>query len=277
MIATNILKGIKKRLTREKAVRNFPAFSWMQIKLLKHQEDKHLKRIRVGKLDIQYRKPYELMHTYAELFEEEIYRFKANNPSPYIIDCGANIGLSVLYFKQLYPQASIVAFEPDASNFALLESNCKTNGINDVQLEQAAVWIENTTLQFISSGSQGSHITAGQTGGNIIEVRAVKLSDLLRSRKVDFLKIDIEGVEDQLLRDCAVSLGNVDHLFVEYHGKANDTAKLEGILTIMRNAGFEVYIKMAADHLAYPFVEKRTGYSFDVQLNLFGFRNQTNG
>lgn len=277
MIATNILKGIKKRLTREKAVKNFPTLSWAQVKLLKHQDDQQLKRIRVGNLDIHYRKPYELMHTYAELFEEEIYRFNAGNPSPFIVDCGANIGLSVLYFKQIYPQSSIVAFEPDASNFSILEENCKANGIRDVQLEQAAVWIEDTTLQFVSSGSQGSHINTQGPGEHTIQVRAVKLSNLLQSRKIDFLKIDIEGAEDHLLRDCASSLGNVDQLFVEYHGKVNETEKLTGILTIMQKAGFQVYIKLAADHLAHPFTEKHTGYSFDVQLNLFGYRNQTKG
>src|SRR5215471_7593686 len=60
---------------------------------------------------------------YREIFDLEIYRFNAKTKRPYIIDCGANIGLSVLYFKQLYPESQIVAFEPDEAVFAVLSRN----------------------------------------------------------------------------------------------------------------------------------------------------------
>ena len=48
-----------------------------------------------------------------ELFEHQIYKFKCDTETPYIIDCGANIGLSIIYFKLLFPKAEIIAFEPD--------------------------------------------------------------------------------------------------------------------------------------------------------------------
>src|SRR5688572_20822569 len=53
------------------------------------------------------------VHSYSEIFKREIYRFTTVNNAPKIIDCGANIGLSVIYFKRLYPAAKIVAFEAD--------------------------------------------------------------------------------------------------------------------------------------------------------------------
>src|SRR5690349_3628700 len=60
---------------------------------------------------------------YREIFEEEIYKFVSPTPEPYIIDAGANIGLGIIYFKQLFPKAQILAFEPDESVFNVLEEN----------------------------------------------------------------------------------------------------------------------------------------------------------
>src|SRR6478672_5618518 len=56
--------------------------------------------------------PSELMHGLNEIFIEEVYK-QSLPPNPYIIDCGANIGLSVIYLKQMFPDARIIAFEPD--------------------------------------------------------------------------------------------------------------------------------------------------------------------
>ena len=49
-----------------------------------------------------------------ELFGLEIYKFNSEKTEPFIIDCGANIGLSVIYFKKLFPKAKVIAFEPIA-------------------------------------------------------------------------------------------------------------------------------------------------------------------
>ena len=65
-------------------------------------------------------------------------------PKPFIIDCGANIGLSVIYLKNLYPDAEIVAFEPDEQNFQLLQKNIASFGFKNVEARKEAVWTENT-------------------------------------------------------------------------------------------------------------------------------------
>ena len=50
---------------------------------------------------------------YEDIFINRVYEFEASRPDPRIIDCGSNIGMSVLYFKHVYPEARIVGFEPD--------------------------------------------------------------------------------------------------------------------------------------------------------------------
>lgn len=267
----NIVNGIWGTIRRGKRAGRFAHLSWLREKILKHEEDQSLKTITLGDLRLTYRRPYEVLHTYKELFETEIYDFKADTSHPFIIDCGANIGLSVLYFKKRYPGASILAYEPDESNFGLLQQNVAQNHLQGVECRRKAVWINNNTLSFASDGSQGSKIADHDTGKRQVQVQAERLADVLQTQKVDFLKIDIEGAEVDVLKDCEPFLQNVQQLFVEYHGKAEESEKLSQLLQIVKGQ-FKVYIKMAADHLDHPFVSKSTGHSFDVQLNIFCYR-----
>jgi FkbM family methyltransferase len=163
------------------------------------------------------------------------------------------------------------AFEPDAALFEILSKNIHSNQFKEVELHQAAIWTENTTLSFDNKGSEGSHIdTSGQSAN---KVKAIKLSSILANfDAVDFLKMDIEGAEYEVVKDCSEHLHKIENFFLEYHGKASDTNKLNELLNIVEKAGFKVYIKMAADNLTRPFAQKDTGTIYDVQLNIFCYK-----
>ena len=111
MFITNILKGIGKKLTQQKTKPRYQKFTWLQKRILKHRDDYSIKSFAFNNYKVFYKRPYELIKTYEELFLDEIYRFQTNNEKPVIIDCGANIGLSSLYFKSIYPNAILHAFE----------------------------------------------------------------------------------------------------------------------------------------------------------------------
>ncbi len=213
------------------------------------------------------------LHSVKEIFIEEVYRFKAKSPMPRIIDAGANIGLSVLYFKQLYPQAHIVAFEPDGAIFGLLEQNISVRNMTGVELKNAAVWTEDGSLNFYSEGSLAgsTEIDFNQTK-NTQTVRAERLLHYLTGVKVDFLKIDIEGAENSVLFDIQPGLPNVDQLFIEYHSIGGKAQMLGEILVLIKEAGFKYYIKNANDWNKYPFLQKKES-GFDLQLNIFCFRD----
>jgi FkbM family methyltransferase len=267
--ATNIIKGAFRK--RKKRQSPFQKIQWVQEKILKHQEDKSVKKLSFGPFSISYIRPYELLHTYRDIFENELYRFTSENEAPLIIDCGSNIGLSVIYYKQLYPSAKIIAFEPDKSNFQVLKTNVESNNFSDIQLNEAAVWITNGEITFEASESEASHITEDGAGSQT--VRSVRLNDLLSTvPEVDFLKVDIEGAEWAVIKDCAENLHKINNLFLEYHGKVEGTNKLTDLLQLVHQKGFKIYIRNAADNLDYPFVDKSTGTVYDVQLNLFCFK-----
>jgi hypothetical protein len=79
---------------------------------------------------------------------------------------------------------------------------------------------------------------------------------LQKYSKVDFLKIDIEGAEWNVIQNISNELNKVEHLFLEYHGKTIETQKLSELLNILKNSGFSVYIRNAADNLKYPFYKR---------------------
>ena len=269
---TNIIKGLSRRLTGSKPQSKY-GISWLQEKILKHQEDKEVKKIEIGDHKINYIRPYEVLHTYRDIFENEIYKFHAATDQPLIIDCGANIGISALYYKSIFPNADIVAYEPDKTNFGLLTRNVLDNDLKGVALHEAAIWIENGEITFAANAAEGSSIAFTPDQANVITVPSVRLADILdKYQKIDFLKIDIEGAEDKVISDCSPLLSKVGNLFLEYHGTIHETGKLVIILNILQESGFSVYINNAAAHLQSPFYDKTSGAKHDVQLNIFCYR-----
>lgn len=214
------------------------------------------------------------IHSVDEIFGEEVYKFKCDNDAPYIIDCGANIGLSIYYFKKIFPKSSIIAFEPDNIIFELLEKNIRELNDKSIHLYKAAVWKEDTILSFYSEGAlAGSSVTDFGSKNNVIKVEAVDLKKYL-NRKIDFLKIDIEGAENELIFNIAEHLENVQNLFLEYHGLLDEEQNLGEILNLLKNAGFQYYIRVADETLKYPFLGEAPR-NFNQQLNIFCYRKSS--
>lgn len=214
------------------------------------------------------------LSAHAAIWEHELYAFAPASPAPRIVDCGANVGLGVLWWKRRFPGARITAFEPDPAIFAALRENCRRRGLDDVELVQKAVWREAGPLEFLREGADAGRagaVAAGPAGWGRITVEAVRLRDLL-VEPIDLLKVDIEGAEVDVLLDCADRLGQVERLFVEYHSFAGRPQRLDELLTALRRAGLRT-------HLAPELVAPRPllgvavdGLGMDQRLNLFAQR-----
>ncbi len=223
--------------------------------------------------EVHTNNPFWYLHSVEELFLQEVYFFNSSNQTLYIIDCGANIGLSILYFKRKFPQCKIVAFEADKKIFSLLEKNIETFGFDNINLINSAVWSEDTYLDFSADGALGGRIS--NIGEKVLpssSIKAVALRPFLENTKVDFLKIDIEGAEYEVLLSCREVLKNVDRLFVEYHSVPNGEQFLSELLQIIKQAGFRFHIKGAWESMRHPFEEHRNEFYYDMQLNIFCYR-----
>lgn len=206
-----------------------------------------------------------------EIFIRRNYEFEALRDDPLIVDCGANIGLSVVYFKQLYPGARIVALEPDPVIFRVLRSNIEAFGYADVTLHEEAAWTCETELDFRCEGGAGGGLRGTAEAGRRVTVKTRRLRDLL-DRHVDFLKIDVEGAETPIVVDCSGRLDRVDHLFVEYHSLVEEPQTLHVILEVLHAAGYRYRIRNAASTTA-PFIDKLPAHcDMDLQLDVFAYR-----
>jgi FkbM family methyltransferase len=219
---------------------------------------------------IELSDPYWFLHTFDEIIHNEIYKFKVADNKPKIIDCGANIGLSIIYFKYLYPEARITGFEPDPDIFEMLKRNLQSCDHADINLYNCAVWSKNTTLSFQPDGSVGGRVVNDSSKKSVIKVEAVRLRDFL-DEPLDFLKIDIEGSEYQVLRDCGDRLNNIQNLFVEYHGGVHDSHDLHDVLRIISSAGFRYHIKESWP-INHPFIKDTRRSTYYSLLNIFAYR-----
>lgn len=206
-----------------------------------------------------------------EIFTKEIYRFDCKSNKPTIIDAGANIGLSVLYWKKLYPEASIIAFEPDEEVYSVLERNIQENELTGVKLINKGIWNIDDTLNFTADGSDGGRISHNTDKQNK-KINVTRLEPYLKNGPIDFLKIDIEGAETVVLEDCKNSLGSVKNIFVEYHSFVSEEQTLDNILTILKRAGFRIYIEHVGVYSPHPYLNRTEAHGMDLQLNIFGYR-----
>jgi FkbM family methyltransferase len=176
--------------------------------------------------------------------------------APTIIDGGAHVGVASAWFARRYPGAVVLAFEPNPDTFALLVGNLRRNGLRRVVPFNAAIGpgAGPTPLWTIPGDSWGdATIRHGWHDGQPVrrvETVGVTLSSLLTG-PVDLLKLDIEGVETQVLAEAAPRLDRVRRLVLEFHGSAANRAnRLEEVLAVLERAGFRAQVEQDGKSVA---------------------------
>lgn len=211
------------------------------------------------------------IYQFKEIFVKKYYLFSSESAVPVVYDCGANIGISVLYIKSVFPNSKIKAFEADKSVAEILSKNLTTNGVMDVAIIPKAVWIHNNGVEFYTDKADAGSIYGKE---NKILADSVRLKDLVeQEEKIDFLKLDIEGAETAVIEDLGSHLMKVDNLFIEYHSLADQKQKLDKMLFVLSENGFRYFINSVYDK-QMPFLN--TTYEqnpvMDLQLNIFAYR-----
>ncbi len=209
------------------------------------------------------------MGMYNEIIYQELYKFKSVEKKPVIIDVGSNIGISILYFNELFPNSKIIGIEADPTVFGILKKNTE-NIKSDLELHNKAVWnSENEILQFGSTGADAGSLFAKE---NLINVETICLSSILKKyEEIDMLKIDIEGAEKEVIEECKNYLNRVKHIFVEFHSFPEMPQELENILKTISSLGFR-YKVLPARKEKNPFIKTTNPPEMDLQLNLFFYK-----
>jgi len=211
--------------------------------------------------------------SYREIIVKQIYKFIPRDMTDItIVDIGANIGLSVLYFAENYPKARIDAFEADPKIFAVLEHNVRQKKYPSIHLYNKAVWDETTCINFYEEGADGGYILEGNRvmENRVIPVQSIDAATLMGEyKKIDFLKMDIEGAETRVLQRIQSHLFKVDHIFIEYHSIEEKPQTIHVIFDILAREGFRVYMttNLVSDT---PYVKTNTYNGFDLLVNIYG-------
>ncbi|MFL5587628.1 MAG: FkbM family methyltransferase [Ktedonobacteraceae bacterium] len=199
-------------------------------------------------LNISFINEEEFEELWHEIFQNNQYIFSCKTDAPFIIDCGAHIGMSILYFKRRYPYAQIIAFEPNPQTFQILEQNIRQNHLQDVQLVNAGVGNNDGKIPFYvrqdSTKSWGDTSLKGAIVGSeqqwrSISVHAVRLSSYI-TRPIDFLKMDIEGMEETVLREIEEKLPLITEIRIEFHyNSTNQANNLDRTLSSLSRNNFK--------------------------------------
>ncbi len=167
--------------------------------------------------------------TYKQVFLDQEYDFLVETDPKVIIDAGANIGLASLYFADKYPEAKIIAVEPEQNNFELLTENVAP--YPNIIPVQAALWHRNEEINLVDPGlgKWGFMTETKESSENLAEnlaahpchtVTAMTVDRIMQDHdlsRIDVLKVDIEGAEREVFSDTSSWLGKVDSIIVELH------------------------------------------------------------
>jgi FkbM family methyltransferase len=202
---------------------------------------------------------HQFRHLFDEIFVQGSYFFKCDTTSPLIFDCGSNIGMSVLFFKKLYPNSRIVAFEPDPTTFETLRKNVDQNGLVGVELHQVAVTDRIGTIELFrdvlpeSSSLLMSTVRERHSGPSVV-VPARRLSDFISS-EIDLLKIDVEGAEDTVITDLvnAGKLRRAKRIHLEYHHHIDTSVdRLSSMLRLIEENDFGYQLRVNKGFWPFP-------------------------
>jgi FkbM family methyltransferase len=156
---------------------------------------------------------------FGNVFMDEEYSFGLPSSANVIVDVGANIGLTPIYYAKMFPKARIFAIEAERSNFELMLKNVQP--YPNITPIHAALWGSEGHISIADPlpGAFGSWgFTVSSKPG---DVRAITIRSLMRDfgiNHIDLLKIDIEGSEKEVFEACDWQ-DRLDSIVIELHDR----------------------------------------------------------
>ncbi|MDR0463328.1 MAG: FkbM family methyltransferase [Pseudomonadales bacterium] len=214
-------------------------------------------QLNIGKQIINYEQKEEVFDLKREIFTHHLYYFETERENPIIIDAGAHIGLATLYFKNLYPSAKIIAFEPNPKLFELLKSNIEANNLDQVEIHQIALSKHQGKAKFFYDGTDWQWHSVGsflpgtwdktQKNQSEISVDTDRLGNFTSTLPyIDLLKLDIEGAEMSILLGLGQELSKIDNIIMEFHPHPGQN--LTQLMAFLKKRGFTAELRDRKGH-----------------------------
>jgi FkbM family methyltransferase len=158
------------------------------------------------------------LDVFHETFVEELLRVEPKQPVAFVIDGGAYVGYTTLYFALRYPNARVVAVEPEITNYRCLVKN--TRACSNVMPLNAALWGSRSGVELVDAkrGKWGFFVQpAANPGSALVSLTIPDILKRFKAKRISILKLDVEGAEKSLFDHSKPWIHSVDCLIVELH------------------------------------------------------------
>ena len=161
-----------------------------------------------------------------------------------VIDAGANVGLSMIFFKSIFPNVQIICIEPDKENCGLISTQIKENGYNNIYIEKAGLWFSTQYLEVKNDFRDGAkwslRVAAVDYETELKGISLKYLIDKYNLSQIDLLKIDIEGSEKVLFENNQFMecLSVTKIICIEVH---EEFISKESVKSVLKANNFECY------------------------------------
>ena len=154
-----------------------------------------------------------ILYEYKMIKELEI-------PNQYVIvDCGGYIGTSSLAFTKIFSNTKIYSFEPSKENYKILNKNI-SNSTDIVAYNKAVTYSkQKLTLHNRNTGQWGFTTIETKDSKSIEEIDSVSIKEIIEDYKIFILKLDIEGAEHDILKNCHQELAGIPVIIIELHDR----------------------------------------------------------
>jgi FkbM family methyltransferase len=190
--------------------------------------------------------PVSTIMMFREIWQYKIYIKYYTGPSPHIVvDIGAHIGMFAIQAAVLWPHAYIHAYEPEPTNYSVLCKNIANNSLPGVSVYNEAACAHTGTVNLFIKQRTDSHSIYDNCDGESRQIQVksntlAKIVERVQGNTVDFLKMDCEGCEYNLIeKETKVFQSHVRYVVLEYH-QAKTQRGAQEILNTLNQAGFSI-------------------------------------
>lgn len=208
--------------------------------------------------------PRSVAWQYKEIAIDKCYEISNLNKDVTIVDCGANIGLSIISFSRKFPQHNIIAFEANPQIAELLKENLRINKVTNCTVHEKAVWVDDAGVRMSITPDDASSVSVHDE--NTVVIPSVDFRKFLQEHSSPILlKMDIEGAEMRVIPQCDGAMKSVQHIFMEYHAYYDQPQDLDILLAVLSENNFRYTISR-------PYVFNDRSQAVEFVLNLTATR-----